>query len=212
MLLDTNFTIASVLLIACLLPLYIYRKKIFSKFKSNGTFHLFVKDLKIHMTQHHPKIKIDYSIIGKTESEKNIKLRETLIVENVTQQFFDYKYTKETQKTIPKEKLWTNYMEKSVSNIKYPNDWPKRKELAWKRDDNCCNRCGDKIELNNAFSTFVKDIKDGGGYNFENIIILCSDCNKILNSTNTKNTILSLTLSDKLILFIVKLITNFNPN
>ncbi|MDZ7819125.1 MAG: HNH endonuclease [Aliarcobacter sp.] len=204
MLLDIDFIISSGLLIACLLPLYIYRKKIFTRYKSGGTFHLFVKDLKLHMTQHHPKIKIDYSIIDKTENEKNTKLRETLIVENVVQQFFEYPYKKNTQEAIPKEKLWINYMEKSTSNPKYPSDWPQRKELAWKRDNNCCNRCGDKIALNNSFSIFVKDIKDGGGYNFENIIILCSDCNKILNSTNVKNTISSLNLNDRLILFIEK--------
>ena len=105
---------------------------------------------------------------------------------------------------IPKDKLWANYMEKSVSNAKYPSDWQQRKELAWKRDNKCCNRCGDKITLDNTFSIFVKDIKDGGGYNFENIIILCSDCNKILNSTNTKNTLFSLALNDRLVLFIEK--------
>ena len=170
MLLDIDFIISSVLLIACLLPLYIYRKKIFSKYKSGGTFHLFVKDLKLHLNQHHPKIKIDYSIIDKTENEKNTQLRETLIVENVVQQFFDYPYKKNTQEPIPKEKLWINYMEKSTSNPKYPSDWAQRKELAWKRDNNCCNRCGYKITLDNAFSIFVKDIKDGGGYNFENIM------------------------------------------
>lgn len=202
MLLDINFSIASGLLIACLLPLYIYRKKIFTKYKSGGTFHLFVKDLKLLMNQHHPKIKIDYSIIDKTENEKNIQLRETLIVENIIQQFFDYPYKKQTQEAVPKDKLWANYMEKSVSNAKYPNDWLQRKELAWKRDNKCCNRCGDKIALDNAFSIFVKDIKDGGAYNFENIIILCSDCNKIMNSTNAKNTISSLAINDRLVLFI----------
>lgn len=203
--LDTNFIISSSLLIASLLPLYIYRKKIFAfKYKKGDTFPLFVKDLKLHMTQNHPKIKIDYSIIGKSENEKNIKLRESLIVENITQQFFDYPYKEETQESIEKEKLWTNYIEKSKSNPKYPNDWAQRKELAWKRDDKCCNRCGDKLTLDNAFSIFVKKIENGGGYNFENIIILCSDCNKIVNSTNAKNTIHSLSLNDKLMFFVEK--------
>ena len=204
MLLDINFIISSILLIACLLPLYIYRKRIFIKYKSGGNFHLFVKDLKLIMNQHHPKIKIDYSIIDKTESEKNTRLRETLIVENIIQQFFDYPYKKESQGTVPKEKLWVNYMEKSISNAKYPSDWAQRKELAWKRDNKSCNRCGDKIALDNTFSIFVKDIKDGGAYNFENIIILCSDCNKILHSTNTKNTLFSLAINDRLVLFIEK--------
>lgn len=203
MLLDIEFVIASTLLIASLLPLYIYRKKIFAfKYKKGDNFNLFIKDLKIHMTQHHPKIKIDYSIIGKTEDEKDIRVREALIVENIVQQFFNYPYKKETQNSIEKEKLWINYIEKSNTNPKYPNDWSQRKELAWKRDNKSCNRCGDTLSLNNTFSTFVKEIKDGGGYNFENIIILCSDCNKILNSTNPKNTISSLNLNDKLMLFV----------
>ena len=204
MLLDIDFIIVGILLIISLLPLYIYRKKIFVKYQSGEKFHLFVKDLKLIMNQHHPKIKIDYSIISKSENEKNIQLRETLIVENIIQQFFDYPYKKESQEMIPKDKLWANYMEKSVSNAKYPSDWQQRKELAWKRDNKCCNRCGDKITLDNTFSIFVKDIKDGGGYNFENIIILCSDCNKILNSTNTKNTLFSLVINDRLMLFVEK--------
>jgi 5-methylcytosine-specific restriction endonuclease McrA len=203
--LDISFIIASILLIACLLPLYMYRKKIFAfKYKNGKNFPLFVKDLKLHMTQSHPKIKIDYSIIGKSENEKNSRLRESLIVENITQQFFDYPYKKETQKSIEKEKLWVNYIEKSKSNPKYPNDWAQRKELAWKRDDKCCNRCGNKLTLDNTFSIFVKNIEDGGAYNFENIIILCSDCNKIINSTNSKNTMHSLSLNDKLMFFVEK--------
>jgi hypothetical protein len=204
LLLDIDFIIVGILLIIFLLPLYIYRKKIFVKYKSDGNFQLFVKDLKLIMNQHHPKIKIDYSIISKTENEKNIQLRETLIVENIIKQFFDYSYEKESQEMIPKDKLWANYMVKSVSNAKYPSDWQQRKELAWKRDNKCCNRCGDKIALDNTFSIFVKNIKDGGGYNFENIIILCSDCNKILNSTNTKNTLFSLAINDRLMLFVEK--------
>ena len=204
MLLDIDFIIVGILLIMSLLPLYIYRKKIFVKYQSGEKFHLFVKDLKLIMNQHHPKIKIDYSIISKSENEKNIQLRETLIVENIIQQFFEYPYQKETQQSIPKEKLWSNYIEKSTSNPKYPNDWPQRKELAWRRDDKVCNRCAQELTLDNSVSSFVKDIKDGGSYSFENIIILCSDCNKILNSTNPKNTISSLSLNDKLMLFVQK--------
>jgi hypothetical protein len=203
--LDINFTIASILLISSLLPLYIYRKKIFAfKYKKGDNLPLFIKDLKLHMTQHHPKIKIDYSIIGKSENEDDLKIRETLIVEDIVQQFFNYNYQKKTQKSVEKEKLWLNYMEKSNSNPKYPNDWSQRKELSWKKDNKCCNRCGDRIALDSTYTNFVKDIKDGGGYNFENIVILCSDCNKILNSTNDKNTISSLALNDILMIFVKK--------
>ena len=202
--LDIEFIIAAIFLIASLLPLYIYRKKIFHRFKEVEGFPFFEKDIKSYMKTHHPKIKINYSIIEKTKDENNTILRQNLIVENIIQQFFEYPYQKETQKSIPKEKLWSNYIEKSISNPKYPNDWLQRKELAWRRDDKACNRCAQELSLDNSISSFVKDIKDGGSYSFENIIILCSDCNKILNSTNPKNTISSLSLNDKLMLFVQK--------
>jgi 5-methylcytosine-specific restriction endonuclease McrA len=154
------------------------------------------------MSKHHPKIKIDYSIIEKTQNEQEFKVRETLIVENVINQFFNYNYQKETQETVPSNKLWTNYIEKSKSNPKYPNDWSQRKDMAWKRDNKSCNRCGDKISLESVYTNFVNDIKNGGGYNLENIIILCSDCNKIINTINPKNTLSSLDLNDSLMIYV----------
>ena len=155
------------------------------------------------MQNHYPKINIDYSsIIEKTKNELNLEIRETLIVEDVVKQFFNFEYYKKTQNTIPKEKIWVNYEEKSISNPKYPNDWPLRKETAWLRDNKCCNRCGITLDLKDTHTNFVKEIKDGGGYNLENIITLCTDCNKIINSKNPKSTISSLVLSDKLMFFV----------
>lgn len=154
------------------------------------------------MQKHHPKIPIDYSIIGKTIDEKNLKLRETLIIENVVQQFFNFDYEKNTQKSVSRDKLWATYEEKSTSNQKLPGDWIQRKELAYHRDNKCCNRCGDTIpSLNDAYTIFAKEIEKGAGYNLENIIVLCNDCYKILNTTNEKQTIHSLTLNDKLLFF-----------
>lgn len=201
--LNLDFIIYSSLLISSLIPLYIYRKKIFTfKYKKDNSFSFFIKDLKLHMAKHHPKIKIDYSIIEKTQNEQDFKVRETLIVENVINQFFNFNYQKRTQETVPANKLWTNYIEKSKSNPKYPNDWLQRKDMAWKRDNKSCNRCGDKISLEAVYTNFVNDIKNGGGYNLENIIILCSDCNKIINTTNAKNTILSLSINDGLMIYV----------
>ncbi|MDD2896191.1 MAG: HNH endonuclease [Aliarcobacter sp.] len=203
MVLGADFSILASLLIACLIPLYIYREKIFSaKYKNNGNFPLFLKDLKLHMQTNHPKINIEYSIVEKTENELNLELRETLIIENVVEQFFNFQYSKKTQSTISRENIWVNYEEKSISNPKYPSDWPQRKEFAWRRDNKCCNRCGNTLSLKDSHTNFVKEIKDGGGYNLENIIILCVDCNKIVNSTNPKSTISSLVLNDKLMNFV----------
>lgn len=201
--LGANSLIIASLLIACLILLYIYREKIFSvKYKNNDEFSLFLKDLEFYMQKNHPKINLEYSIVEKTKNELNITIRETLVVEDIIKQFFNFNYLKKSQDSIPKEKLWVNYEEKSTSNSKYPSDWSLRKEASWKRDNKCCNRCGNTIELKDSHTNFVKEIKNGGGYNLENIITLCMDCNKILNSTNPKNTISSLLLSDKLMSFV----------
>lgn len=155
------------------------------------------------MQKNYPKINIEYSaIIEKTKNELNLGIRETLIVEDVVKQFFNFEYSKKTQNSIPKEKIWVNYEEKSVSNPKHPSDWPLRKDFAWRRDNKCCNRCGNTLDLKDSYTNFVKEIKDGAGYNLENIITLCTDCNKIINSTNPKSTISSLVLSDKLMSFV----------
>lgn len=203
MVLDLDFVIYSSLLVLTLIPLYIYREKIFKfKYENGGNFDLFIKDLKLHMQKHHPKIFIDYSIIGKTIDEKNLKLREALIIEDLVQQFFYFSYEKKTQKPVPREKLWQNYEEKSISNTKMPSDWIQRKELAYQRDSKCCNRCGDTLpSVNDTYTIFIKEIEKGGGYNLENIAILCNDCHKILNSKNEKQTLQSLTINDKLLVF-----------
>ncbi|MGB1227347.1 MAG: HNH endonuclease, partial [Poseidonibacter sp.] len=135
-------------------------------------------------------------------NEKDIRIRQTLIVEDIINQFYNFEYEKNTQKSIAREKIWTGYDEKSYSNPKTPSDWQERRNLAWQRDKNCCNRCGTKIKLADVFTTFAKDIEKGGGYNFENIIILCSDCNKVLNSNNPRSTIAALNLNDTLMKYV----------
>ena len=203
MILDLNYIIFSSLIIACLLLLYIYKEKIFKiKSKDNEAFASFLKDLKLYMLQHHPKIEIDYRIVGKTKNEEDMELRQTLIIESVIKQFFNFPYQNETQASIPREKLWINYEEKSKSNPKYPSDWALRKEFAWRRDNKCCNRCAQELNINETYTSFVKEIKDGGGYNLENIITLCVNCNRIVDSKNPKSTISSLVLNDKLMTFV----------
>jgi phage FluMu protein Com len=202
MILDIQFTIVASLLTACLIPLYIYREKIFSFKYKTGKLELFLQDLKIHLKQNHPKISFDYSIVEKAKKEKDIRITQTLIVEDMVKQFYNYKYEKNTQKAISKEKIWPGYEEKSLSNPKIPSDWKERRELAWSREKKKCNRCGNSIKLDDAHTTFAKDIDRGGGYNFENIIILCQDCNKVLHNTNQKSTLASLNLNDNLMVFV----------
>ena len=202
MILDSIFVLFSSLLIACLIPLYIYRQKVFPFVYKTGNLEIFLRDLKIHMQNNHPKIDFDYSIVQKTKNEKDIRIRQTLIVEDIINQFYNFEYEKNTQKGVAREKIWTGYDEKSYSNPKTPSDWQERRNLAWQRDKNCCNRCGTKIKIKDVFTTFAKDIEEGGGYNFENIIILCSDCNKVLNSNNPRSTIAALNLNDTLMKYV----------
>ena len=62
--------------------------------------------------------------------------------------------------------------------------------------------CGDTLpSVNDTYTIFIKEIEKGGGYNLENIAILCNDCHKILNSKNEKQTLQSLTINDKLLVF-----------
>lgn len=197
------FFLLFILLILFLLFLYFNRKKSTPiKYKNNGDLDLFLKDLKLYMSHHHPKININYNVVEKIKNESNLEIKEALIIENIVEQFISYNYIKTTQKPLPRDAYWGNYLEKSISSPKLPIDWLKRKEFAWRRDNKCCNRCGKDIQLNEVHNIFVNEIKNGGGYNLENIITLCVDCNKILNAKNSKNNIFSIPLSDKLLMLV----------
>lgn len=197
--LDIDFILYSGLLIASLIPLYFYRGKI-PFISKNMDLKLFLKDLRLYLKNNHPKIPFNYLSIEKTKNQKDLKVRQSIIVDDLVMQFINFKYFKATQKSVSKDKLWTSYNEKSKANSKYPNDWKQRKELAWKRDEKICNRCGKKIELNNTYTTFVNSIENGGAYNLENIIILCVDCNKVVNNRDVKNS--SLNIYEKLMRFV----------
>ena len=199
---DINFIIPIILIVFGLFIYIIVFKKLKPNNQTNNEFELFLKNVKNHMKKNHPKIKIDYSRIDKKKKDETLEEREKIVIESVIAQYFNSPYEKNTQDGIAKEKYWLNYYEKSVSNSKFPSDWPLRKEAALRRDDSNCNRCGQRLTYDESTTTFVKDINKGGGYNLENIIILCSDCNRILNTSNPKNTMYSLTLNDELMVFI----------
>lgn len=198
------FTLVFILLIILLVFLYFYRKKPTSiKYKNTDDLDLFLRDLNLYMQHNHPKININYSFIEKMKNENNLDIKEVMIIENIVEQFINFKYSKNTQRGLPKDSYWANYLEKSISS-KLPNDWLLRRDYAWRRDNKCCNRCGKNIELNESYTIFVNDIKSGGGYHLENLITLCVDCNKILNTDNSKNIISSLPLNDKLLILVKK--------
>ena len=197
-----TFIILTITLI--LIALYFYKKG--SKKQTtqiDQNFDLFLKDVKEYMQKFHPKININYSIIERTKNEKREKLREVIVVENIVEQFCKYPYKKTTQKPIPREYIWIGYEKNSLPSLKLPMDWQQRKEFIFKRDNKSCNRCGFFISnLNSAHIDFVNDIKNGGGYNFENLLTLCTDCHRVLNSSDYEHTLHILSLNEKLLDFI----------
>lgn len=202
--LDLEFNIYGTIIILTLIPLYIYREKIYKRFYKTGNTKDFLKNLQIHINTQYPKIKFDCSyIVKKVETEeKDIRIKETLIVEEIVRQFANYKYQLSTQNGISKEKIWSSYEHNSklLKDNKFPVDWNQRKEAAWTRDKNRCNRCGTKVKLLDSHALLAKQMKDGGGFNLENIVILCSDCARLVKTSNIEKTSKDLNILDDLML------------
>jgi len=201
MILQLDFIIVGIFIIICLIPLYIYKEKIFNFVYKKNNFKTFIHNIKVYTKDNHPKIKFDFDkIIDDTKDEKNPNTRALLIVENLVWQFINYKYISTTKDPINKELLWSSYIDNSKPiKDKLPSDWSKRKELTWQRDKHQCQRCGFKMRLNDAKVTLLKPIEKGGRYNFENLETLCIDCYKIIKSKDLSKTAKSLNIMDNLI-------------
>ena len=79
--------------------------------------------------------------------------------------------------------IWTSYAFNSKPNKnKLPEDWLQRKAVLYNRDNKTCQRCYKSINIKDADIFIIKEIKDGGQYYFENLIICCADCAKIENN------------------------------
>ncbi len=201
MLLDVKFIILGFLIILLLIPLYIYRKEIYNKFYKKGDIKQFIRNVDAYLTSTYPKIKFDFSKLEQNvEEEKDIRIKETLIVEELVKQFAYYEYELTTQNSVSKDKLWSSYDNNSklVKDNKLPIDWNQRKEAAWIRDNNRCNRCGAKIKLIDSHALLAKQMKNGGGFNLENIVILCNDCTRVIKSANLERTRRDLNIQDHL--------------
>ena len=201
MILDLGFIIFGSIIILALIPLYIYREEIYNKFRKTGNIKVFIRDVDTYLSIHYPKINFEFSsILKKVEDEKDIRVKEILIVEDLVKQFSNYEYELTTQKSIAKDKLWSSYNTNStlLKDNKFPVDWNQRKEAAWIRDRNKCNRCGNKIKLLDAQVLLAKQMKNGGGFNLENIVILCSDCARVIRSSNIERTSKDLIILDNL--------------
>ena len=106
----------------------------------------------------------------------------------------DFEYTKKTQKGVPKDILWGSYENESIPNNSTANNLLRRKEIVLKRDNFKCNRCGTPIKLDTSMLLLIKDVEHGGTYHFENLSVLCTDCNKILHSENPQRVLKDLNI------------------
>jgi len=200
MVLDTSFIIVGSILILSLIPLFIYRKRIYRRFNKTDDTSLFEEDVKIYLTNNYPKIKFNYDALKKFDNEKNIQVKQILKIEELIKQFVNFKYELSTQKGVHHTMLWSGYDQNSklLKDNKYPKDWARRRKAAWTRDEGICNRCGYKTKISEANALLAKQMKDGGGFNLENIVILCNDCARIIKSSNLEKTSKDLNLLDKL--------------
>lgn len=197
--LGIEFVLSSLFVIIALLPLYLYRKRIFRFLYDKNDISLFVKNIQIYLSNNISKIQFDYSIVKKVENEHDSRIKQTLIIEDLVSQFANFPYSLGTQRPVNKGSLWATYEQESKPlNGKSPKDLIRRKEVSWRRDHEKCNRCGIKIRLMESHLMLVKSIEKGGTYHFENIAILCSDCYRLLNSKNPESTAKDLKLQETL--------------
>lgn len=182
--LGLDYIITSSIIIFSIIPIYVYRKKIFKfAYKTDG-FSDFVKELKIYLKRTYPKFQFDFSIITKSANEKDSRVRQSLVAENMISQLIEFEFKKDTQSGVTRDKLWPGYDEYSKASSKKPTDWKKRRELVWKRDNKSCIRCSKEVKFEEAATSFVTDYELGGGFNVENLFTICLDCNQILNKND----------------------------
>ena len=183
--LGLDYIISSSVIIASIVPVYIYRKKIFPfAYKTDG-FTDFVKELKNYLKRTYPKFSFNFSIIGKTTDQQDVRVRQSLIVEDIISQLINHTHKIDTQDSVTKDKLWIGYDEYSKPAQRKPSDWKKRRLLVWKRDGEVCTRCTKAVKFDEAITSQVRSTDLGGGFNIENLFTVCQDCNLILNKDNS---------------------------
>jgi hypothetical protein len=180
--LDTDFIIISGILLVMLLSLYTYRKKVKAVLTKSSDADLLLKDIQVYFTNRHPLIDINYSGVKKIIDQNDKSVVSLMIIDHIIMQYFNADIKIDTPRQLQKEMLWSNYEELSIPiKDKIPKDWRKRKEMAFLRDKKSCVRCGQKLEFKNAMPHLLKSIEEHGTYHLDNIVTLCSDCNKVLN-------------------------------
>ena len=140
-------------------------------------FQLFLDLVNSYLKREYPSINFDLSFYKEKKEEDNLKVQKATLIAEVIRQFADFHWEKKTQKSVKKEILWSGYGVNSQPNKKIPQDFLRRKELVFFREEGICNRCGnimDKIQKSSII--LAQESGKNGGYNIENLILLCSSC------------------------------------
>jgi 5-methylcytosine-specific restriction endonuclease McrA len=162
-------------------------------------FQLFLDLVNSYLKREYPSINFDLSFYKDKKEEDNLKVQKATLIAEVIRQFADFHWEKKTQKSVKKEILWSGYGVNSQPSKKIPQDFLRRKELVFFREEGICNRCGnimDKIQKSSII--LAQGSGENGGYNIENLILLCSSCYNLTQNKDKSFSEIPLRIRDDL--------------
>ena len=162
-------------------------------------FQLFLDLVNSYLKREYPSINFDLSFYKDKKEEDNLKVQKATLIAEVIRQFADFHWEKKTQKSVKKEILWSGYGVNSQPSKKIPQDFLRRKELVFFREEGICNRCGnimDKIQKSSII--LAQGSGENGGYNIENLILLCSSCYNLIQNQDKSFSEIPLRIRDDL--------------
>ena len=162
-------------------------------------FQLFLDLVNSYLKREYPSINFDLSFYKDKKEEDNLKVQKATLIAEVIRQFADFHWEKKTQKSVKKEILWSGYGVNSQPSKKIPQDFLRRKELVFFREEGICNRCGnimDKIQKSSII--LAQESDENGGYNIENLILLCSSCYNLTQNQDKSFSEIPLRIRDDL--------------
>ena len=162
-------------------------------------FQLFLDLVNSYLKREYPSINFDLSFYKDKKEEDNLKVQKATLIAEVIRQFADFHWEKKTQKSVKKEILWSGYGVNSQPSKKIPQDFLRRKELVFFREQGTCNRCEnvmDKIQKSSII--LAQESDENGGYNVENLILLCSSCYNLTQNQDKSFSEIPLRIRDDL--------------
>ena len=162
-------------------------------------FQLFVDLVNSYLKREYPNITFDLSFYENNEEEDKLKVQKAILIYEGRRQLADFKWEKRTQKSVKKDLIWSGYGINSQPNKKIPQDFLRRKELVFFREQGSCNRCGnvmDKIQKSSII--LAQESDENGVYNVENLILLCSNCYNLIQNQDKSFSEISLRIRDDL--------------